>query len=183
MRPMTDLDTETLREYYRNFAGVEAAGTSPIYVDWASGVAEDEAILRLLLDLPRPKRQANLLFGAARHLGAGEGDYAQLRTWLLEHWDETRSLMLARSTQTNEAGRCAVLLPALAQINGPISLIEVGASAGLCLYPDRYSYTYRTVAVPGENVSIADGESGAGGSGTGGSGAGESGAGESGAKE
>ena len=183
MRPMTDLDTETLREYYRNFAGVEAAGTSPIYVDWASGVAEDEAVLRLLLDLPRPKRQANLLFGAARHLGAGEGDYAQLRTWLLEHWDETRSLMLARSTQTNEAGRCAVLLPALAQINGPISLIEVGASAGLCLYPDRYSYTYRTVAVPGENVSIADRESGAGGSGTGGSGAGESGAGESGAKE
>ncbi len=182
MRPMTDLDTETLREYYRNFAGVEAAGTSPIYVDWASGVAEDEAILRLLLDLPRPKRQANLLFGAARHLGAGEGDYAS-RTWSLEHWDETRSLMLARSTQTNEAGRCAVLPPALAQINGPISLIEVGASAGLCLYPDRYSYTYRTVAVPGENVSIADGESGAGGSGTGGSGAGESGAGESGAKE
>ncbi|QPS34399.1 Uncharacterized protein conserved in bacteria (DUF2332) [Brevibacterium casei] len=179
MRPMTDLDTETLREYYRNFAGVEAAGTSPIYVDWASGVAEDEAILRLLLDLPRPKRQANLLFGAARHLGAGEGDYAQLRTWLLEHWDETRSLMLARSTQTNEAGRCAVLLPALAQINGPISLIEVGASAGLCLYPDRYSYTYRAVAVPGENVSIGDGESGAGGAGTGGSGAGESGAKES----
>lgn len=25
---------------------------------------------------------------------------------------------------------------------GPITLIEVGASAGLCLYPDRYSYDY-----------------------------------------
>lgn len=156
---MTDLDTGTLREYYRNFADVEAAGTSPIYVGWASGVAEDAAILRLLLDLPRPKRQANLLFAAARHLGAGEGDYAQLRTWLLEHWDETRTLMLARSTQTNEAGRCAVLLPALAQISGPVSLIEVGASAGLCLYPDRYSYTYRTPAAAPETGSVAAAQS------------------------
>lgn len=148
MRPMTDLDTETLREYYRNFSRIEAAGTSPIYTAWAAGVADDDRILALLLDLPRPKRQANLLFGAARHLGSGEGDYAELRRWLLDHWDETRALMLARSTQTNEAGRCAVLLPALAQINGPLSLIEVGASAGLCLYPDRYSYTYRTGASP-----------------------------------
>lgn len=160
MRPMTDLDTGTLREYYRNFADVEAAGTSPIYVAWASSVADDEPILRLLLDLPRPKRQANLLFAAARHLGAGEGDYAQLRTWLLEHWDEVRTLMLARSTQTNEAGRCAVLLPALAQINGPVSLIEVGASAGLCLYPDRYSYTYRTPAAPAKTGSVGDRHSG-----------------------
>ncbi len=148
MRPMTDLDTETLREYYRNFSRIEAAGTSPIYTAWAAGVAEDDRILALLLDLPRPKRQANLLFGAARHLGSGEGDYAELRRWLLDHWDETRALMLARSTQTNEAGRCAVLLPALAQISGPLSLIEVGASAGLCLYPDRYSYTYRTGTSP-----------------------------------
>lgn len=50
--------------------------------------------------------------------------------------------MLARSTQTNEAARCAVLLPALSRLEGPLSLIEVGASAGLCLYPDRYSYAY-----------------------------------------
>ncbi|WP_249356803.1 DUF2332 domain-containing protein [Brevibacterium sp. 2SA] len=160
---MTDLDAETLREYYRNFSRIEAAGTSPIYTSWAAGVADDDEILALLLDLPRPKRQANLLFGAARHLGSGEGDYAELRQWLLEHWVETRTLMLARSTQTNEAGRCAVLLPALAQISGPVSLIEVGASAGLCLYPDRYSYTYRTGGSPSpdERQSGADGASGA----------------------
>lgn len=42
----------------------------------------------------------------------------------------------------NEAGRCAVLLPALALLPGPPALIEVGASAGLCPYPDRYSYRY-----------------------------------------
>ncbi len=148
MQPMTELDADSLREYYRKFAQLEATDTSPIYAAWASGVAQDDEVIKHLPDLPKPKRQANLLFAAARHLGAGEGDYAALRTWLLEHWEMTRDLMLARSTQTNEAGRCAVLLPALAQIERPISLIEVGASAGLCLYPDRYSYTYTTESGP-----------------------------------
>lgn len=161
MQPMSELDAESLRDYYRKFAQFEAAGASPIYTAWATGVAEDDEIIALLLELPKLKRQANLLFAAARHLGAGDGitpgeppsaagtnDYASLRTWLLAHWDATRDLMLARSTQTNEAGRCAVVLPALARVERPISLIEVGASAGLCLYPDRYSYTYRTDSGP-----------------------------------
>jgi hypothetical protein len=35
-----------------------------------------------------------------------------------------------------------VLVPLLAALPQPLALIEVGASAGLCLYPDRYSYRY-----------------------------------------
>ncbi|GAA1859720.1 DUF2332 domain-containing protein [Brevibacterium marinum] len=162
MQPMSELDAQSLRDYYRRFARFEATDTSPTYTAWAQGVAEDDEIIHLLLELPKQKRQANLLFAAARHLGAGDdsnthpgdegnagaGDYASLRRWLLEHWEVTREIMLARSTQTNEAGRCAVLLPALAQIDRSISLIEVGASAGLCLYPDRYSYVYGTPSGP-----------------------------------
>ena len=35
-----------------------------------------------------------------------------------------------------------MLLPVLAALPQPLALLEVGASAGLCLYPDRYSYRY-----------------------------------------
>jgi hypothetical protein len=61
---------------------------------------------------------------------------------LLDDWDAVRATVLARATQTNEVGRCATLLPVLAGLPGPLALIEVGASAGLCLYPDRCSYRY-----------------------------------------
>jgi len=50
--------------------------------------------------------------------------------------------MLTHSTQTNEPGRCATLLPLFAQLPQPLALVEVGASAGLCLLPDFYAYDY-----------------------------------------
>jgi hypothetical protein len=53
-----------------------------------------------------------------------------------------RHVILTRRTQTNEAARCAVLLPALASLPGPLALLEVGAAAGLTLLPDVYSYDH-----------------------------------------
>lgn len=64
-------------------------------------------------------------------------------------------MVATRSTQTNEVARCALLRPVLAQIPGPLALVEVGASAGLCLHPDRYSYRYSN----GDRVDPATGPS------------------------
>ena len=54
---------------------------------------------------------------------------------------------MSRSTQTNEVGRLATLMPAFASLGDgqPLALLEVGASAGLCLYPDRYDYDWQPV--------------------------------------
>lgn len=136
------MSVDAVREGYQRFADIEARGVSEVYYDWAHGVASDDLLPERIAGLPRPKWQPNLFFAAARHAGAPEGTFAELKEWVLQNWDATVRNMLTRSTQTNEAARCAVLLPALTRLEGPLSLIEVGASAGLCLYPDHYSYAY-----------------------------------------
>jgi hypothetical protein len=131
--------------WYRNFAR-EAHGRSPVYEGWATGVATDAKVVRMLHELPLAKRQPNLIFAVSRLLGAPEGEYAPFRSWLVAHWPQVHDQARRRSTQTNEPGRCAAVLPLLARIPGPLALLEVGASAGLCLYPDRYSYRYDAMA-------------------------------------
>lgn len=141
---------------YSRFAEREARGVSPMYEALAAGVAADAAFCERIAELPVQKRQPNLVFSASRHLGAPVDDYDRWRAWILRHWDRVAPVVLARATQTNEAARCATLLPALAAIDGPIALLEVGASAGLCLFPDRYSYAYAT----GSGVTELDPDTG-----------------------
>lgn len=129
-------------QLYRRFATGEARGRSALYEDWASSIAADDAVIALIDQLPEAKRQPNLVFGAARFAGLPEQGYASFRAELIRRWDEVRAIALQRRTQTNEAGRSAVLLPLLAALPQPLALIEVGASAGLCLFPDRFSYAY-----------------------------------------
>lgn len=141
MSTSTDAAAPTA-ERYRSFAEVEARGMSAAYEAWAIGVAGDPETIALIDELPSSKRQPNLVFSAARFQGAPAGPYHLFRDWLHVHWIEVRATALSHATQTNEAARCALLVPVLAGIEGPIALLEVGASAGLCLYPDRYSYRY-----------------------------------------
>lgn len=133
-------------DFYQRFAELEAHGSSAVYEEWTAAIAKDPEVVALIEQLPGMKSQPNLVFAAARLLGAPVGPYSPLRGWLLSHWDEVVPIVMSGMTQTNEAGRCAVLLPLLARIPDPIALIEVGASSGLCLYPDRYSYRYDTPA-------------------------------------
>ncbi|MFD7308768.1 DUF2332 domain-containing protein [Promicromonospora sp. NPDC059942] len=145
---------------YRHFAGSQARnGGSPTYEDWALGVAGDPEVCALLDTLPEPKRQPNLLFAAARLVGAPTGGWAGVRSWLAAAWPDVEHEMRTRATQTNEPRRCATLVPTLAAIDGPVALVEVGASAGLCLYPDRYSYLYTTPDGVRTRLDPADGPS------------------------
>jgi hypothetical protein len=127
---------------YRRFAEVEVRPYSPSYEKLCLGVAGDATLLARLAELPPPKRQPNLLLAAVRYLFGPVGSYPAFRDFVLSRWSGVATTILARRTQTNEPGRCAALLPALAALPQPLALIEVGASAGLCLYPDRYAYHY-----------------------------------------
>ncbi len=148
-------------ERYDRFARREAPGRSELYGAWAAGVAADPETAAVLARIPETRRQPPLVFAVTRLLGAPEEPYPIWRRWLHAHADAVVAACAARSIQTNEPLRCAALLPALSLLDGPLALIEVGASAGLCLYPDRYSYRYATAdgiraLDPGEGTSTVE---------------------------
>jgi hypothetical protein len=150
-------------EQYLDFAKY-AVDDSPCLADWASRIAEDPEVQAWIGELPQAKQQPNLVFAAARWHGvAAPGPYDGLRAALLGDTGEIRTTILGRSTQTNEVGRLATLTPVFSRIQAegdrPLSLLEVGASAGLCLYPDRFAYRWRT---EGGVVRAAPGEPSAG---------------------
>jgi hypothetical protein len=137
----------TTADAYRAFARREAHDSSPIYERLSMAVAADASVLELLSTLPKLKRQPNLLFGVVRLLGGPVDDPVAFCGYVRENWPAIAAEIGARATQTNEVGRCAIFVPLLASLPQPLALLEVGTSAGLCLYPERYAYRYGDHAV------------------------------------
>jgi hypothetical protein len=139
-----DDDLGRLATVYDDFGRRWAHGTSPLYEDWAIGIAADPEVVGRLAALPEAKQQPNLVFASARWEGCPLVTYREMRPWLLANWDLVIATGASHTVQTNEANRCATWLPPLSRIDGPIALLEVGAAAGLCLFPDRCSVDYAT---------------------------------------
>ena len=137
-----DDGTADVARAYRVFARLEARGRSPAYEALATAVADDAGIVGFVATLPAAKRQPNLLFAAARYLLGAPASIGSLRDLVRRSPAELDAVLRTRRTQTNEPARCAVLLPALAQLPEPLALVDVGASAGLTMLFDRYSYDY-----------------------------------------
>lgn len=126
---------------FQEFAAVAAAGGSPIYADWAGGIAGDPRLVEIVDAAPAGSRQPVLVLAVCRILGAQLSSFGSLRAWMLDHADALVLELGRRLTQTNDVRRSGPVALALASagITGPIALLEVGASAGLGLYPDRFA--------------------------------------------
>ena len=154
---------ESVAGQFRAFAR-QCRESSPLYARLATGAAEDPEILSLAAQARKGERVANLLLAAVQFLllkgtshplasfyensSAPPGDpYPDFRAFCLEHTAVIAELISTRTVQTNEARRCALLLPAFVlvsrQASGrPLHLLEIGAAAGLNLLWDRYGYDY-----------------------------------------
>src|SRR5262245_12005660 len=173
----TATDATACARMFADFA-LTTQSRAPLYSRMASGIAQDVQLAGLLLRSPAAQRQPVLLFACVHDLllAGIDGDGAELaryypnltadpdagdplpalRRFCAYHELALTDRLASRSTQTNEIGRCALLLPAfglLAAEVGPLADLDVGASAGLNLLLDRYAYRYE----PGGSIAPASG--------------------------
>lgn len=168
-------DRAGVAQRFAEFAGT-AGRRAPLYARLSEDIAERPDLAGLLLHAPSPQRLPVLLFAVVHQLVLEHPD-SELAQWypnIVEHHrspDDDRLIatfqqfvdehveaivagLATRSTQTNEIGRCGLLLPAFGLLEdevGPLGHLDVGTSAGLTLLTDRYSYRYR----PRDDVAVA----------------------------
>ncbi|MEO1059544.1 MAG: DUF2332 domain-containing protein, partial [Actinomycetota bacterium] len=145
---------------------------APLYAAISTYLANTPELTDPLLAAPDTQRQPVLLLAAIHHLLI-EDSSEPLATWypnlhgdarpagdpalgptlaefITRRTTDITEVTAQRTTQTNEIGRCAFLVPALAivaaEVTMPLVHLDVGASGGLNLLLDRLAYRYAPTA-------------------------------------
>jgi hypothetical protein len=161
------LPLDVLARHFLYFAEQEAEPAfSPLYAHLCRSIAADQDVLALAAETPRGQPAPNLLLGAVHYLLLSGVDdplaafypsltsepdltdaYPAFQRFCRAYARPIRELLLTRRVQTNEVARSACLMLAFEVVARqapykPLSLVEIGASAGLNLLWDRYGYDY-----------------------------------------
>ncbi len=137
----------SVADVFRRMAGDFERGGSPLYARLARERADDPLVAEIAGD-HEPRWEIPLrLFGGVHHLAlSGEVDdpWSRFGDVLKTHRDSLARFVAERPVQTNEVQRSWALLPAFLTVAGerPLDLVELGPSAGLNLFWDRYRYRY-----------------------------------------
>ncbi len=168
--------SERPADYWAFFAGDAKRTGSLLYSRLAQGIGKDEELKALAAHAHIGQPHANLILGAVHFLllraaphplrrfyGTAGGKvsaesadpFPDFRDFVLSHRAQIEPLIASRVTNTNEIGRSALLHPGFRSIaagtTAPLSLIEIGPSAGLNMIWDTYGVRYRK----GESIIAA----------------------------
>lgn len=163
----------------------EAEGTAvPMYAALCRTIAEDRSIASLLLEAPVGQRLPVLMLASLHDLvldhpelalaawfpsvggdAAHRGDLeSALRRAVSSHRERLVDRIRHRQVQTNEVNRCVGWRVALGELCAddprPLTLVEVGASAGLNLSVDRYRVEFHAAEHDGTVVGVGPPRSG-----------------------
>lgn len=152
---------EKIKKSFLRFAQMEARGKSALYESWCLQLIEDEQLLNLVANIPVHQPKPNLFFASVQFLSNKkasrlfrffqetpnidfEASFVQLKSFCQEFEQELIELFQTKLVQTNEVNRASYLYPLFSLIyeeaNKPLTLIEIGTSAGLLLNVDQYCY-------------------------------------------
>ncbi|SFJ30333.1 hypothetical protein SAMN04487936_101601 [Halobacillus dabanensis] len=171
------MNKNSLAERFNDFVVLECEGSSEFYRRLASEIAEDDDLLELCLNAREGQPVPNLLLGAVHYLLLKGTDhqlqeyypsivkepqkdshlFETFKDFCFRNTSKIKNILKNKRVQTNEVRRCAYLYPIFGfiyqQTNKPLSLIEIGTSAGLQLLWDQYSYSYGNEQVYGNKDS------------------------------
>jgi hypothetical protein len=159
------LPLEGLTVEFLKYAARDYHDSSPLYEALSFFIAGDKE----LLEISSYGRSAipNLFLGAVHYLLLESSDdplakyypslsnpvntasdiFPLFRAFCIDHREEITEIVARRIVQTNEVSRCAYLYPAFVTASRmasqkPLSLIDIGTSAGLHLLWDFYAYDF-----------------------------------------
>lgn len=160
------MERESISQKFKNFAVRECRGSSDLYEYLALHIAEDDQLLEIAANTAPGQPIPNLFFGAVHYLLLKgkehklreyyrsivdqpkdlKESFYHFRSFCLHYRNELIIILKNRLVQTNEVRRCAYLYPSFCyiydKVKKPLSLIEIGTSAGLQLLWDQFCYTY-----------------------------------------
>lgn len=167
-------------DYWEFFAADAKRTGSLIYSRIAEGIGRDDQLKSMCAKARPGQPHANMILGAVHFLllrgephplkrfyGTVGGDtsaervdpFPDFRDFVLMHGEAVQALIATRVTNTNEIGRSALLHPgfrAIARaVNYPLSLIEIGPSAGLNMIWDFFGVRYRKDGVIAASINEA----------------------------
>ncbi len=175
------MESNQLAERFITFAEEECAGSSELYEFLSLKIANDRELLELSSYAQARQPVPNLFFGAVHYLllkesnhelsqyypsitakpGAYADSFPCFKAFCVKQREQITAILKERIVQTNEVRRCGYLYPIFTHIYNtvkkPLSLIEIGTSAGLQLLWDKYAYTYNSKEIYGDlnaNVHI-----------------------------
>jgi hypothetical protein len=155
-------------DYWEFFAADAKRTGSLVYSRIAEGIGHDEELKAVCANARPGQPHANMILGAVHflllrgdlhplkrfygtvggHMSAERDDpFPDFRNFVLSHRTAVERLIATRVTNTNEIGRSALLHPGFRAIadavDRPLSLIEIGPSAGLNMIWDSFGVRYR----------------------------------------
>lgn len=152
---------EKLIAAFNRFASQETKNKSPLYEYWCGRIITNEQLLNLIKHIPEIQPKPNLFFGSVQYLSVQketplkqifenpfelnlDESFQLLISFCSQHEEELLHLFQTKSVQTNEVQRASYLYPIFSEIaeaaKQPLTLIEIGTSAGLLLNLDGYHY-------------------------------------------
>lgn len=160
-----------IAQKFRQFALLETRGSSPLYEKLCLDISQDSDLLSLALETRQGQPPPNLFMATLHWLLMQEPTHALARHYpnlfpnadqdqtpesdpfplfkdfCMQRQEVMRKILSERRVQTNVVERCGLLLPGFTVISErtggkPMAMIEFGASAGLNLLWDKYTYDY-----------------------------------------